>query len=135
MICLFEGARCRGVPIFDVKPTRETNVPIVVVFVDIRIVRVSNCGRAVWDGWLERHNAAAIWDNLVRSPGCNMHPLGPHVIHKWSTTLSTPTTTTALTAMTSAGNLLLEGDCELLDRWYHSGGAMCGRVDRCRCER
>ena len=135
MIGLFEGGRCRGVPIFNVKPTRETNVPIVVAFINIRIVRVPNRRRPVWDGRLERHDAAAIRDNLVRSPACNPQTLGPHVIRKWSTALSTPTTTTAPTATTSAGKLLLNGDCELLDRGNHGCGATCGMVDRRRRER
>ena len=35
MICLFEGASHGGVPIFDIKSTRKTNIPIVVAFINI----------------------------------------------------------------------------------------------------
>ena len=35
MICLFEGARHRGVPILDIKSTRKANIPIVVAFINV----------------------------------------------------------------------------------------------------
>ena len=35
MICLFQGARHGGAPIFDIKSTRKTNIPIVVAFINV----------------------------------------------------------------------------------------------------
>jgi hypothetical protein len=108
--------------IFNIETTQETYVPIVVLIVDVGIVRVASLGRSGWDGRLEQHDSATIWDHLAwRLQTCNA--LSTHVIRKWGTTATAATTavaaTTALTtpagAIIRSVKLLLDGYRELLD--------------------
>ena len=63
VIRFFEGARHRGVPIFDIEPTRKTHIPIVVVFINVGEVGVPDLRDTCVNG---RDDAATIWDKLAR---------------------------------------------------------------------
>ena len=112
VICLSEGARHRRVSIFDVEPTRKTNVPIVMALVDVGVVRPPNLRLSRRNGRLERDDAASVWDHLswdqLSRDANPCATLCPHVIGKWSTTASSTTASTSATwASTSPSRKLL----------------------------
>ncbi len=125
MIRLFEGARGGGVPIFNIKSTRKTNIPIVVAFVNVGVVRVPDLGCSHGDGRVERGTSASVWDNLA------LHaPTGATVclliVRERGTSMSSTTAPTPVTwasspspgAVIPGGKLLLERDRKLLYGGY-----------------
>ena len=138
MICLFEGARRGGVPIFDIKSTRKTNIPIVVAFVNVGVVGVPDLCCSHGDGRVERDTSASVWDNLaLHAPtGATICSL---IVREWGTSTSSTTAPTPATwasspspgAVIPGGKLLLERDRELLYRGYVDDGP----VPSCRIGR
>jgi len=123
VICLSEGARHRRVSIFDVEPTRKTNVPIVMALVDVGVFRPPHLRLSRRNCRLERDNAPSVWDQLPRDAN-PCATLCPRVISKWSTTASSTTASTSTTWASTypSRKLLLHRDSQLLDRGYVEDG-------------
>jgi hypothetical protein len=103
--------------ILNIKSTQETHIPIVVPIVHIGEIRVAILLLRGWDLCCDSFKS----DELSRH---RLHgSRGLHVVHKWVTTLSDPSASTALTALTSPTScvevthrkVLLHGYGHLLD--------------------
>ncbi len=134
MIRLFEGACRGGVPIFDIKSTRKTNIPIVVMFINVGVVGVPDLSCSHGDGRVERDNSASVWDNLALHAhiGATIRLL---IVRKRGTSTASTTAPTPATWASSAppgaeipgGKLLLERDRELLNWGYVGDGSVPSR--------
>ncbi len=120
MIYLVEWARGGCVALLNVKSTQETHIPIVVLFVHIREIRVAILLLHTRGGW-DLCRASSMRDELARH---SLHgSCGLHVVRKWVTTLSAISASTALTALMSPMScievthqkMLLHGYGHLLD--------------------
>jgi hypothetical protein len=131
MIHLFEGARRGGVPIFDIESTRKTNIPIVVAFINVRVVGVPDLSCSHGDGQVERDNSASVWDNLALHAHTGATICLLIVRKRGMSTASTTGPTPATWALSAppgaeipGGKLLLERDRELLDQGYVGDGSV-----------
>ncbi len=120
VVHLAEWARDGRVAVLSVKPTGETHIPIVAPFVNIGEIWVGLLLLHTRGGWGLCHDSS-MGDELARH---SLHgSCGLHVVHKWVTPLSVPSTSMALTALMSPTScievthwkVLLHGYGHLLD--------------------
>ena len=142
VICLFEGACGRGMPIFNIKSTRKTNIPIVVALINVGEVRVPDLWRYRGDGLLERNDATTIWDKSAWHP-YSCATSSSHVVREQGTSAASTTAPASSTRTSSAparaeipiGKLLLDRDYKLLYWGYVSDGSSPTRIGGGWCKR
>ena len=145
MIRFAEGARCGGVSVFDIKPTREANVPIIMAFLYVGIVGIAYLWSPHLRSRLEWDDAAAKRDDLAGGghTGC---ALVAHVIRERGTSAAPaatapaaptrlPCTTSGMVIAGPGWKLLLDWDRQLLNRRDGHKSPPTLRVGRRRRER
>jgi hypothetical protein len=141
VVSLLEGACGGGVPIFNIKSTGKTNIPIVVSFVNVGEVRVPDPWQSQRDSLRDRDGTPTVWDTWAWCANTRHSPLRSHVVSKGGTAPATMTASAAPTlsspppsrAESTQSKLLLDRHCKLLDRGYkgnwltstNGGGGRC----------
>ncbi len=123
-IPLFEGARDRRVPIFDVKSASEAHIPIVVYLLDVGEIWVA---ALLLDtgGSCELCCASPVWNQVGHRWGISS---AVHGIHEWHVAATTSASNSAVTltpTLTSTSRVEISHGCKRL--LYRDGNLLDGR--------